>query len=403
MDQPIKNNRKIGLYFHVPFCEQKCHYCNFAIDIRNRDYLYSRYIEALMIELQRQSWISNCEITGIDIGGGTPTRLPKNELIKLLMVLRPLKRLCSHPFPLSIETTPRIAALEPEKLLALKEFGVDRISVGIQSSNGKILRKVNRDGKQTLISDTAFQNICNFKFKRWNVDLIFGLPGQSIKAWKCDLNFVLSYRPDSITTYDCLYRGKSRIIAKCSNLPKPKEYGQMYDLGYDYLRSNGYYAPYGSVNFSRNRFESGVSAYFESRLLDGLPFLGLGNYASSLINQYWFFNIYSVNRYLELLQDREPLIDDCYYLPSEEWATKYVLWSLNFGTIDEKRFKGCTGLDFQKQYEEEIDFAVKKGLIIYKDGLFNISTGEFCQINRLRSLFYTHRARRWFLQNAGVI
>jgi oxygen-independent coproporphyrinogen-3 oxidase len=109
---------RLLLYLHVPFCEAKCFYCNFAVDTRREQSLHARYVEALVRELDALDRVLDpgCRIPGIDIGGGTPTRLPARELARLLAALSPWRRRSDARHPLSVETTPRIASEEPAKL-----------------------------------------------------------------------------------------------------------------------------------------------------------------------------------------------------------------------------------------------------------------------------------------------
>ena len=185
------------LYLHVPFCEAKCYYCNFAVDVSHDERIHRKYVDALLRELDSHAdWLANRRILGVDIGGGTPTRLATAELERLLAGLRPFTRNVSHPFPLSIETTPRIAAEEPEKMRTLRAGGVARVSLGVQSFNAQTLALVNRR-RQIERTEMAVANLRAAGFMRTNLDIIFGLPNQSMDDWKCDLERIIDLSPDS--------------------------------------------------------------------------------------------------------------------------------------------------------------------------------------------------------------
>lgn len=125
---------------------------------------------------------------GIDIGGGTPTMVSADLLGRLLESLAPWRERCAPhvAFPLSIETTPSIAAGEPEKLAVLRAGGVDRVSMGIQSTNDETLAAVNRTA-QIDVGNRAVANLRDAGFDRLSVDLIFALPDQTMDQWKQDL------------------------------------------------------------------------------------------------------------------------------------------------------------------------------------------------------------------------
>lgn len=390
------------LYLHVPFCEAKCYYCNFAVEISSDAELHRRYVDALLADLERhRPWLERASVRGIDVGGGTPTRLSMADLERLGAALRPLAD-PAHPWPLSLETTPRIAASEPEKMHALRAAGFGRISMGVQSFHAATLAAVNRSAQ---IAQTA-QAVAHLRaagFARINLDVIFALPGQSLADWDFDLDQLIALQPDSITTYDCLYRGKGRALTRRTpQLPGPDIYGALYDHAYRRLTAAGWHAPYGSVNFAREPHETGTSAYFEGRLLDGLPYLGLGNYATSLRGMRWAFNVRNTRAYLRQVAEQASTTEDCYDLPPDEVMAKQVLLSLNFGSIDPARFARQFGVCFEAVFAEALECAVSAGwLQRAPDGCWRLVPGSFAQLPLLRALFYPQAARAW-LQSLGA-
>jgi len=387
------------LYLHVPFCQTKCYYCNFAVDTRNDDALRRRHVDALLraMELLRDLLPEPCPIGGIDIGGGTPTMLSGEQLALLLGGVSAWRSRCTHPRPISIETTPVIAAQQPEKLAILADSGADRLSMGFQSTNAETLAAVNRSAQRDM-GTTALRNAQQAGFARLNVDIIFGLPGQTRECWEIDLAQVVELGPDSITTYDCLYRGKGRRLTRMTReLPTPERFGELYDCGHDYLTAHGYHAPYGSANFSRHPGETGTSAYFEGRLLDGLPYLGLGNYAASWYGGHWWFAPYRVERWAEQVEAGDALpVSDSYRLPIEERMAKYILYSLSFGLLDPVRFRGVFGEDVETRFHSGLEFACQEGWLERRDdAVYGIRPGSFRHMPEIRSLFYSPAALRW--------
>lgn len=389
---------EILLYLHVPFCEAKCHYCNFAVDLSRDSHIQRSYVDALLSELDSHAeWLLAARVSGVDIGGGTPTHLPMAELARIPNAIRPFLGRATHPFPVSIETTPRIAAEEPEKMESLRAGGVDRVSVGVQSFNAGTLTLVNRR-RQIEQTDRAMENLRRAGFARVNLDVIFGLPNQSLEDWALDLEHLITLSPDSITTYDCLYRGAARPISRQTALmPSPQTYGAMYDLAYERLAAGGWRAPYGSVNFCRHPSETGTSAYFEGRLLDGLPYLGLGNYATSMHGAKWSFNVHNLTQYTRRILARENPCEFYYELPPAEAQAKYVLSSLNYGFVDEIRFERRFGVSFGDFYGAELEHALFSGWLDHLGGCWQVRQGRFCCMHFIRSLFYPRIARRWLM------
>ena len=407
-------HKQIMLYFHVPFCEHKCSYCNFAVDIRNNRYLHEEYVDHLIAgaghfrEFLLRSNPDQISIPGIDIGGGTPTLLEAATLTRFLNALRPLRDSCTLPRPLSIETTPAIASSHLERLYALKEGGVDRISMGLQSTNDGLLGSLNR-GKEASLSVRAVENIQRVGFDRFSVDIIFGLPGQTMELWQSDLQRIVDLGIDTVTTYDCLYRGKGRSMTKSVVRPSSETYGQFYDYAFEFLTSHGFNAQYGSVNFTKHKGETGTSAYFEGRLLDGLQFFGIGNYATSTFGDKWWFAPHGVDQWMDLVSTHKEGGDDwtraarylplgdCYTLPIEERAAKYLLLSLSFGIIDPVRYQYIFQEDIHQRFSFALSFAVEAGWMRFEasSGKYVIEKGHFKDMPQLRSLFYSSKAIHW--------
>lgn len=446
------SNKDLLLYLHIPFCKSKCHYCNFAVDTRQSFELRERYSKNLAEQVQQWSSVIldpkyNITLSGIDIGksppslslspihllgGGTPTLLSENHLEIIMSSLQPLlkhqqKKNHDSSF-LSIETTPEIAATEPSKLKLLFQSGIHRISVGIQTSNETLLCQVNRSTTDHV--DLAVSNLRQIGYHRINLDLIFGLPNQSLEQWKADLRRVVQLNPDSITTYDCVYKGKGRginsIMSKQrdeqNSLPSWSLYGEMYDYGYQYLHSQGYRAPYGSVNFSRIPNETGTSRYFENRLLRGMNYVGLGNYSSTMIDRYWIFSPYTVEGWLAdtslsstvskstsggveessgSLGVPQWLPYNAYSLPIEERVSKYILSSLSFGFLDERYFSEIFPTwTLENFYSREIfeELVEKKKWLRYeeKEGRFYLNDHCFQYMPQIRAMFHSKRSLRWF-------
>lgn len=394
---PLDLDRTL-VYLHVPFCEAKCHYCNFAVDVRKDPRIHHSYVDALIRQTQALSDAlpPNTTIPGIDIGGGTPTLLEMGDLERILLALRPLLARSEIGHPLSIETTPRIASAQPEKLALLRDLGVSRISVGIQSTNDETLTSVNRRA-QTSLTDSALQSLVATGFQRTNVDLVFGLPGQTITHFKEDLARVATSGVDSITTYDCLYRGEGRVLPrKVSTFPSMDEYRSFYDFAYAFLQSRGYFARYGSLNFSRHSGESGTSPYFEGRLLRGLPYIGLGSYASSLLGRHWWFAPYGTAEYVARIEAGDMFsVLDAYDLPAEERMAKSILAMLNFGVIHRDYFQQQFGVTLDSVFLKVLETILERGWLEDFGAFLGVVPGHFAELPQIRALFYSIAGMDW--------
>lgn len=400
VEELLEKQRELLLYVHVPFCEAKCYYCNFAVDLRRDAELHRRYVTALCAQLAAldRALPASISIAGIDIGGGTPTLLSESLLDELLRALRPFVARTRRPWPLSIETTPRVAAQQPSKLALLRQGGVGRVSVGLQSTNDETLVAVNREAQRTL-ADRATENLLRTGFDRVNVDLVFGLPGQTVAHFRQDIAQVGSLGVDSITTYDCLFRGAGRATRHVhAERPSSEQLGIFYDLAYEGLRQRGYATQYGSLNFCRHAGETGTSAYFEGRLLDGLPYVGIGNYAASMAGPYWWFAPYGVNAYLDAVSAGVLApVGDCYQLPDEERMAKALLLSLSFGVLDGRRFARQFNVILDEKFAPQLEYAMAQRWLSHdpQNQVYTVYTGAFAHMAKLRALFYSPAAAAW--------
>jgi len=400
--EAVASARRLLLYVHVPFCEARCSYCNFAVDTHGTPERQARYVRALCTALGRLSGAvrRDVEVPGIDLGGGTPTLLGMPLLESLLEALKPWAAKSASPFPLSVETTPAVAAHEPDKLRLLAQGGVSRVSLGVQSTAGAVLEAVRRTA-QVGQADRALAALRRAGFQRVNADLIFGLPGQGPADFAADVARVADAGVDSVTTYDCLYRGKGRALTRVTpSLPTPSEYARLYDAAYEVLTARGFHAPYGSLNFSRHAGETGTSPYFEGRLLDGLPYVGVGNYASTLCGGHWGFAPYKVDAWVEQVEGGAVLpLSDLYALPPQERVAKQVLLSLSFGRLDPARFQTAHGVSLQQACGPAVARALEEGWLVEAAGEYRVAPGRFDALPRLRSLFYPARAISWLQSN----
>ncbi len=390
----IEFNNNINLYLHIPFCEQKCSFCNFATDIDKSK--YEIYVEALLKEFDiYHKLIKSKNIIGIDIGGGTPMILPLNLLKKILDKISFLTQNKTNYNYASIETTPNIASGSIEKLQLVNSYGFDRISIGIQTSDIDMVKSIGRR-KQINLNKQAIDNIYNSGFKRVNIDLIFALPNQTKEIFRNDIDEAILLNPTSITIYDCLYSRDGRNFHKSISLPSMELYGELYDLGYNLLIKNGYYTSYGSVNFSKIPEETGTSLYFESRILKGESYLGLGNYATSYNNTIWSFNK-NIDSYIQSIKNNQSFIEDFYELDEIEVIVKHILNNLNYGYIDKQIFKDKFNQKIENVYSNELKYALQKEWIIEKNNAYYLKYEKFKNLNYLRSIFYTDGMKKFML------
>ena len=233
-------------YIHVPFCRHRCGYCNFTL-VAGRDDLIAAYLEALDHELS--SLEQPHEVDTLFFGGGTPTHLPPPQLARLFTA-------CGQWFPLaaggelSVEANP--CDLDHPRATVLAEAGVTRVSLGAQSFQPGKLQLLEREHRADDI-DRAFGTARQFA-QSISLDLIFGVPGESLADWKRDLELALALQPDHVSTYGLTFEKGTNYWSRLARgdlaqLDEDLE-RQMYELAIDTLTATGF-EHYEVSNFAR--------------------------------------------------------------------------------------------------------------------------------------------------------
>jgi oxygen-independent coproporphyrinogen-3 oxidase len=223
-------------YVHVPFCASRCGYCDFAISVR-REHQIELYLEALSAEMR--SLEKPRPVRTLFLGGGTPTLLDVAQLEKLCRLLHhwlPLEY--EHEF--SIEANP--STLTAEKINALADHGVNRISLGVQSFQPELLRFLDRDHTASEVFEVV--DLCRRRIDAISLDLIFGVPGQTMENWSADIGQALTLGPVHLSTYGLTYEKgtplwKQRRAGAIRPLDEETE-RLMYGYAMDTLESAGF-------------------------------------------------------------------------------------------------------------------------------------------------------------------
>jgi oxygen-independent coproporphyrinogen-3 oxidase len=195
--------RPRAAYVHVPFCAHHCGYCDFAV-VTGQDHLIDRYVEALTEELTTLGQPQPVET--LFLGGGTPTYLDCARLQRLLTeVARWLLLAAGHEF--TIEANPD--SLDWDKIAILADFGVTRVSLGAQSFHPELLRILERKHEPDQVKRAV--DLLKYRVNQVSIDLIFGVPGQTLEQWDSDLSQALSLEPDHLSTYGLTYEKGTRL------------------------------------------------------------------------------------------------------------------------------------------------------------------------------------------------
>ena len=245
-----------GLYVHIPFCVRKCHYCNFVITTNRSPQMRGRFFTALSREID-QSALRHGKLTvdTLYFGGGTPSVLEPTEFSALITHVR--QNFCMTP---SAEITCEVNPddVSPEKLETYKRFGINRISVGVQSLNDRLLHKMGRIHNATTVRGT-FDLLRRTGFSNISADLILRLPGQTVEDLLSSIREIIHRGAAQVVLYDLDIHEKTvygqRQRQGRLDLPTETVHQQMFEEAVDLLESDGF-DQYEVSSFAKPGFES---------------------------------------------------------------------------------------------------------------------------------------------------
>ena len=283
----MEQNKKIELYVHIPFCVKKCDYCDFLSAPAGRD-TQEQYVQALLHEIQTEGGRRKEPVASVFIGGGTPSILEADLLEKILKALYRCFYI-EKEAEVTMEANPGTLTLE--KLRICRENGVNRLSLGLQSPDDTELASLGRihDYQQFLES---YQMAREAGFHNVNVDLMFGIPGQTRDGWEKSLRTVAALNPEHISAYSLIIEEGTPFAVRNLKLPDEDTEYQMYE---DTARILG---EYGFEQYEISNYAKvGKACIHNIGYWTGVSYLGLGLGAASLMDGCRFTNTTSLERY----------------------------------------------------------------------------------------------------------
>lgn len=356
--------KKLGLYVHIPFCERKCNYCDFY-SVSKSDIVEKQYIKALLEEIKSYKNISkDYVVDSIFIGGGTPSYLNHENIGLILDEIKNIFIL-SDDIEVTMEANPNSITLS--KVLNYKEYGINRMSVGVQSLDKDILKIIGRlhNSEEAL---EAIDTIKKAGINNINVDIMFNIPGQSLNSIKSTLKQVIDKGIEHISFYSLkLEEGTPMYKMEESGIIKMVDDDierNMYYEGRELMENNGYYQ-YEISNFSKPGYECRHNIKYWT----GGEYIGFGPFAHSCFKDNRFNNISDIKRYCENMNEANKYRHLNEVLDKESKMFEYIMLRLrmNSGFIIED-FNGEFNIDFMKKYKNQIDSLLKYQLIDIDNG-----------------------------------
>ena len=365
----IKNT--LGLYLHIPFCRSKCIYCDFYSLPTKSDAEYKRYINSLILHMEDYSAAaSNMLIDTIFIGGGTPSVIPTKNMIELINGAYHNFNVTSDA-EITMEANP--ATIDRAAMKKYVGEGVTRFSFGLQSANDRELKALSRIHSFDEFVDT-FNDARKAKCGNINVDIMFGLPGQTKESLMNTLRELTALDPEHISMYGLKIEEGTPIaeIADTMQLPEEDEEFEMYLMAIEYLDAHGY-KQYEISNFAKTGYE----CKHNLKYWNCEPYLGLGPAAHSYFNGERFSFKRDAQTYmnaLELLDPAADITDERYEVRDKDRMGEYIMLQFRLCSgLDTAKFKIRFGRDFEKMYSNALNVYIDNGFMTLRNGCYSFT------------------------------
>ena len=406
---PWEGIDRLGLYVHVPFCEVRCGFCEYTVvDPSTNASSEDIYFDLLLkeMEMYRQAIDTTARtLIGFDIGGGTPSVASIANITRIVEAAHQAF-IIPQEMAISIETTPKIAALEPAKIQAYYDMGIRRISMGVQTISPRLLQEVGRTVTSLAYNQGAADAIRKAGFERFNVDVMYGFARQSLDSVESTLKHVISLNPEYVTLYRTRYKG-TRIARQAEHV-RLEEVNAEYRLAKEILLGAGYFATSGKNTFSRLPGDVGTSDYLTERVIYGTPYLGLGLGAQTLSHQSLSYNSGAADKRLDAYRRQVEAgqfpIQDIYHLSREAAMGKFISVSFYFGEIHLPSFENKFGCTLEQAFPEEVAYLEANGLMHFipaKDGsplTFRLTEAGVKAYNGVIAQFYAGAVKHHLLE-----
>lgn len=355
-------------YIHIPFCQQICHYCDFTKFFYN-ERLATEYVEALTNEININVSGYNNKVKTIFIGGGTPTALNMDQLRSLLIIINK-KFDVANCEEFTIEANP--GDFDTEKVKLLKDYGVNRISLGVQVFDDKMLKELGRLHKVSDVYQTVDQ-LHQQGFYNISLDLIYALPNQTVEQFETSLNEAISFHLPHYSTYALQIEPKTVFYQrhKKGKLPRPaqEEEVEMYEILKDKMKTNGI-LQYEISNFAKPGFESIHNlTYWNNEY-----YYGLGAGASGYLPGERIGNLRPLPAYIkQAMKDGKPILHVDKIGIKEQLEEEMFLGLRKIKGVERTHFQNKFGFNLDTLYKQSITELIHKGLLMESDQFIRLT------------------------------
>lgn len=352
--------KELAIYIHIPFCSSKCYYCDF-VSYPRLEKRIGEYIDYLLVEMDLyKEKLQDYIVKTVFIGGGTPSHIDGENIARLLEFIYTNYN-SDNIKEVTLEANPETITYEKAKLYS--KYGINRISMGVQTLNNKLLRKIGRNHTSYDVY-RSYEILRKVGINDINIDLMFGLPNQTMKDCIGTLESIADLGAEHISYYSLIIEEKTLMYRWHKEgkviLPNEELEREMYHSGIDFLKSKGY-KHYEISNFSKEGFECKHNLFYWKLK----PYIGVGISAHSNIENKRFWNHDKFNRYFDELKEENLPISGEEYIDNKMEIAEYVIMGLRLiDGVNKSEFRKRFNINLEDIYGNVLSKYEKQGLIL---------------------------------------
>jgi oxygen-independent coproporphyrinogen-3 oxidase len=400
LERPATPDVPLGVYFHVPFCRKRCHFCYFRVYTDKNAEEIKGYLDAGMAELERYArapLFQGRKPRFVYFGGGTPSYLSVSQLQGLTQRMKELMP-WDGVEEVTFECEP--GTLTEQKLSALREIGVTRLSLGVENFDARIL-EINGRAHRTAEIHRAYGYARSIGFPQINIDLIAGMVEETPENWRENIRQTLELQPDSVTIYQMevpYNTGIYREMKAAGKLTAPVATWQTkrgwVDEAFAALESAGYTVTSG---YTAVRDPSRTRFVYRDQLWAGADLVGLGVASFSHVAGTHFQNLPEFSQYLEAIQAGRLPASRAHVTTAEERMIRELILQLKLGRVSSAYFADKFGVDLRTRFAQQWADLRGRGLLRENGDQMELSREALLKVDTLLHAFFLpqHRGTRY--------
>ncbi len=383
---------ELNIYFHIPFCRQKCGYCNIeSIAISQDSPIIDDYLDMLSKEMQMyKETLERFNVITVYVGGGTPSYLSEEQLQRFFQDICKEIKDTSLLNEFCIELSPDSTNMD--KLKIMSDFGINRVSLGVQSFNEGQIKNMGRRYRSKELLD-IFDSLESLNFDNINIDIIYGHPDQSLESFEDSIKKTMDLKPGTVSIYPLNIKPLTSFWKKIGPHGLDREkIAKMYKRGRDILLKNGY------IQDTRLRFIlPKVGRYMhKDETIKGKPVKGFGSAAQSYAEKVHYRPSYSVghcradiNEYINDLKAGRHPARFAFFLNDDELIRRSIIMNIRHANFNTKIFYDKFGTYPETKFPSEFEVLYGDGYIVKEDGTIHLTERGFEIANSISKLFFS--------------